>query len=362
MKKYFQLIAVMAIALVPLAAQAVGPSFIVREAYTTGTPYAGDLYITSGNITIDSRIGGDLFMAGGTLTMTGQAADDVAAIGGTINMLGFVGDDMRVAGGQVTINGTVTGDLLVAGGAVQILPGAVIGGSVYVVGGQVTINGRVDGDVHATVSSRLVMGSTAHVSGALTYRAPREMELADGATINGTVSYAPVSRMHLNTKTPKLLIAGVVAALMGVKMLALLGAVVLAVWIWRRQALEVLQEAKEQFGRSALHGAVFMILVPIAIVLLMISFVGIIPGALLALAYGGVMIVTKVLSGMFLGAWVQSATQKRSALQVTWVNAIGGLVLIELITLIPVLGWLARMAIMLALFGVLATRIQRRIS
>jgi cytoskeletal protein CcmA (bactofilin family) len=381
MKKYSQLAVALAVVLVPLMAQAAAPvsSFISRETYSAGTQHSGDLYVSSENATVDSRVDGDLFMLGGTLNMTGTVTGDVAALGGSVQILGSVMDDVRIAGGQVTVRGDIQGDLLVAGGSVQVLPGATVHGDVYVLGGKViidghlqggvhmaggrmTINGSVDGDVRATASDRVVLGSKAVVGGALAYRAPRELEIADGAKIAGAVSYEPVSRVHVNRETPKAVVWGLIVVLTGVKMLALLGMTALVVWLWRRPALEVLQETKEGFGRMALRGLVFMLLTPVAVVLLLISFVGIIPGVLLALVYAGILVIAKALSGMFLGAWLTAAYKKRSALQVTWVNALSGVILIEVFSLIPVIGWIAKVVIVLALFGVLTVRVQQRVS
>lgn len=355
-------------------------TFVGQDSYSTTAQESivGNLYVAGGTVMIGSEVGGDLIVFGGTLTTTGRVEDDLFAGGGNVQLLGPVDGDVRMAGGQVSMNDIIGGELLVLGGTVNLLANSVVQGDVSILGGQVvidgtvrgsirylggrlTINGTVAGDVNAKASERLVIGPNASIGGSLSYKSPKEAQIAQGAQVAGKVSYEPMTELRVNKQVPRAAFLAVLGILTALRTLALLGAVLLAVWLWRRSALDVVQEASDRFWPSLGRGLVYAVLAPIAIILLMVSFIGFIPGVLLLLGYIGLMIMVKVLSGIFLGAWLWAIIKKKSTMQVTWASAIIGLVILEFIGLIPLIGWIVRILITLALFGVLATRVQKAI-
>lgn len=378
MKKFAVVLVAVVLAGAPFLAHA--STFVGQDSYSTPTQerVAGNLYVAGGTVMVGSEVGGDLVMFGGTLTTTGRVDGDLAAGGGSIQLLGPVNGDVRVAGGQVTINDRVGGELLVLGGTVHLLANSVVQGDIHVIGGQVvidgtvqgsvryfggrlTINGTVQGNVNAKASEKLIIGSNANIGGALTYQSPQEAQIADGAHISGVVSYKPMTELRVNKQAPRLALFAIIGMLTAIKTLACLGMVLLVVWLWRRSASDVLQEANDHFWPSLGRGLVYTILVPIAAILLIVSFIGLIPGILLLLGYFSLMIVVKVLSGIFLGAWFWAVMKKRPALQITWVNAIIGMLALELLGLIPIIGWIIQILVFVAIFGVVATRAQKAI-
>jgi hypothetical protein len=145
-------------------------------------------------------------------------------------------------------------------------------------------------------------------------------------------------------------------------MLAYLGAAALVVWLWRRPASAFLQEAVSAWWRSVGTGLVYLILVPLAAVLLLVSLVGLFPGILLGLGYAAALIAANVLGGILLGCLVAMAFTRRNVVHVTWTTALGGVILFRLISLVPIVGGLAAFLLFLAAFGVLADRMRRAIA
>lgn len=379
MKRFLSVLAMGLLALSPTSALAA--TIHAGEQYSLAAQKAvsGNLYVAAGTTTIGGRITGDVFALGGTITLSGSVGGDIAAGGGTIQILGPVDGDVRILGGTSTINDRVGGDLVVLGGTVHVLPGAIISGDMIVAGGQViidgavygnltytggslTINGSVRGDISAKLKEQLEIGSAALVSGAVSYRAPREMILVDGARILGEVSYEPRGRAGKNVAVPREVFWAVLGVVTGMRLLAVLGLVALLVWRWHRQVLEVFASVRSGFWASLGHGLAYSILVPIASVLLLISFVGIMPGALLLLIFAGALMLTKALTGMLLGSWLVMMFKKRETLHISWGSAFGGVILLELAGLVPVLGWLLCTALWLAVFGALGHRIQQHLS
>ena len=126
----------------------------------------GNLYIFSGTATIDGTIQGDLVVFAGTINVNGEVDGDVMAAGGQLTVAGAVTGDVRMAGGTLTTSDAVGGDVLAAGGTVTIGSGGTVGGDVIVSGGQVTVNGTVDGSVEGTAgayTSSGTVGGSEHV-------------------------------------------------------------------------------------------------------------------------------------------------------------------------------------------------------
>lgn len=337
------------------ASFASGPTVTITDA----SQAKGNLYTAGGTITISVPVTGDLYAAGGSLTMQRAINGDLTAAGGTLNILAPVHGDVRVAGGTITLGDTVEGDVVVMGGQISLLPGTFVFGDVIVMGGKVTISGTVRGNVLVRSQNGLTLDPAARIGGNLTYRAPHALPATPG--VAGKVLYEPLRKFGFAGAQYgfKAMLWAILAFLTAVKMIAYLGAVLLAVWFLNRPVAAVFQDVVSRWWPSVGRGVAYLILVPIGAVLLMISVVGILPSVLLGLMYAGLLIVAKVLSGMFFGAWLHAKMHKRTDMQITWLNAIGGLLAFTLISIIPVLGAITQALIFLAIFGVLATRAQK---
>lgn len=370
-----------------VAACALAPGLAYASVFATGQEYSvgsqqridGNLYVASGNISVGAPVNGDVLAVGGNIVTTGRIRDDLAAVGGNIQILSPVDGDVRVGGGQITVSERIGGDLIVGGGTVHVLSESSVQGDLYVAGGQVTIdgtvrgsvrmmggrltiNGSVLGDVRARADRELTLGAGSSIGGALSYRSQRPATIAADAVIAGGVAYEPLRSLSGVKEVPKGLFWAIVGAVTAMKMLALFGMVALIVWRWRRQATEALQEVKGALWNHVGKGLLYGILTPVAIVALMVSFVGIIPGGLVLLAYLAVMMVAKVLAGMLLGAWLSGLIYKHPALRITWANALLGTLLIEVVGIVPVAGWLIQSIACLAVFGLLAHRVRMTLS
>lgn len=375
MKKFAAVAVFVAVTALPVFAHAA--TFVASETYSSRPQdvVSGSLYVAGNSVSVGSAVTGDLLAAGGMVVVTGAVSGDVLAGSGDVQLLAPVQGDVRVAAGQVSINSRINGDLVVLGGSVAILPGATIGGGVTVLGGQTTvdgtvngsllvrggrliINGTVRGNVDARLDESLTVGPNAIVGGTLAYRAPSQGVIGSGAKI-GAISFVP----KIAAKAGRTAANGILLALAGVltatKLLMLLGAAALIIWRWRREALEVLQDAHDRFWGSLGSGIVFGVLVPIGAVLLMISIVGTFAGFAALALYGLCVLVAKVMAGLFLGAWLHKLLRKGATLHLEWLPGLGGVLLLEFLGVVPVVGFLADVVLFLIVFGALARRLQK---
>jgi cytoskeletal protein CcmA (bactofilin family) len=338
----------------------------------------GNLHVAAGTINIGGGVSGDVYAAGGTISSIGAISGDVGVVGGSVQVLGPVSGDVRSIAGQVTLNSRIEGDVVVAGGTLHVLPGATIAGdltvaggqvivdgtvrgSALIVGGQTTLNGVIAGSVDVRSSERLMIGSGARIAGPLSYRAPAEATIAEGALLSGGVTYTEMAKMRFNAEAPKQLGWALVSALTAIRLLSLLVLTALLLWLWRRQSLALVVNARDNFTGSLGRGIVYLLLTPVAVVLLAVSIIGMFPAMLTGMLYCTAIILSRAFAGMLFGSWLMAKWKKSSVLHLDWVSGLGGVVVLSLLGLVPVLGWLLNAALFVAVFGALAHTVQRRI-
>jgi cytoskeletal protein CcmA (bactofilin family) len=160
-----------------------------------------DIYAGAGTINIEGTVNGNVIAGGGTISVSGSITRDLIVGGGTINVTGHVGGSIIAAGGNLTINGAVAQDVVVTGGTIDIGSGATIGRDLVVAGGMATVSApvtrrvrmsagnltlknRVGGDVRGRVDQLKLDG--AQIGGNLDYTSNNAVQLVNGARVAGT--------------------------------------------------------------------------------------------------------------------------------------------------------------------------------
>jgi cytoskeletal protein CcmA (bactofilin family) len=116
--------------------------------------------------------------AGGSLLLNSPVTDDLVAAGGSLMVNAPVGDDLRIAGGELTISSSVGGDLVAGGGNVTIPAGAVVAGDVIIGAGNLHLGGTVRGDL-------LVYAGTVNLTG--TIQGDATLYVSERITISGRI-------------------------------------------------------------------------------------------------------------------------------------------------------------------------------
>lgn len=327
-----------------------------------------DMYIAAQTNVVAGAVKGDLVVAGANVLITGNVEQDLLAAGGTVEVLGEVGDDIRAAGGTITIGKTVGGDIMVAGGVVHIISGAMVEGDVIVAGGQVIIDGAVKGsvkvsagevaingtvgkDVSIRSDKRFAIGRDAKIIGNLWYRSANAVEMAEGATIQGETKFEKVERPVRADERARAAMAGAIGAMALIKLLIMLAATIVGVLLFKKTAHVLVKTTADNFGRELVRGFVVLVVIPAAILFAMISILGIGLGIAVALVYVLAVLVAKVLTGIFLGALLVKLIKKSKEYEVNWQTASIGVVALELIWLVPILGWVFAFVLFLASLG-----------
>jgi hypothetical protein len=287
----------------------------------------GDVYASGGTLRIEGRVVGDLLIAGGQVIVSGEVTDDIRVAGGTLELGGIVGKNISAAGGSVSIapSGEVRGGALLAGGDVSIA-GKVLG-SARVAAGSLTMRGNVDHDLRFA-GGAFTLAPGARVGGNLTVEVEdTSMVSIDPAAVAGTVSVL-TGKGEGETRGSTL---GVWFRILWVGSLLLVA--VLWILLSPGSLAAVAQRVKSQPGRAGLAGAGAIIGIPIVILILFVTLIGIPAGLALGTLYLWGFYVSAIIVGTALGLAVRRGEDKRALL----LAALGGIIVLQLLALIPII-------------------------
>lgn len=327
---------------------------------------SGDFYAIGGDVTISGTVEGDVYVMGGTLTINGIVEGDILAIGGTVAVHGAVGDDLRAVGGKVVVAQTVGGDVVTFGGALATLSTAHIDGEVLFYGGAATVAGEVEGAVHARAEALTIDGKVGAVDAVLS----GDLTLTNAASVAGNVSYEGSGEL---SRTPETVIEGEVMQRdrMNVEArvsdfmpfgLMILFAVLVAVFFLRERLLRMVRTTstrKHALWLPAAIGFGILFLTPLAFALLMASVLGLVVGGLLLVVYLGFIIFGMIVMHIVLGAFIAKYTVKEY--RISWPFAIIGVIAVQILLLIPIIGPLAIFALFLSTLGMIGITLFDRV-
>jgi len=335
-------------------------AFLAGQAVTHDAPEKDDLFMAGERITSAAPISGTAHLAGRWIAVEAAVGQDVYAAGQEIEIAAEVAGDATLAAQEIDLAAPISGDLRVTGSALRLQ--GTVGGYAMIAGEDVRFDAVVAGDV-ALAGREIDFGRTARIEGTLTLyedepgRAevpdrviPAERivrrQIEDWDSDFGDIRVFSWRRAIGSFLTGIIVVAGLAA------LIAALAPHTMAEM--RRRVLES-PVRTTVFGfltLSALTGSsiilgltvIGLLLSPAAIFLaLLTGFLGYVIGAY-ALGVG-------LLSA--LGNALPDSTGDRA------LAAAVGAVTAGLIALIPILGWLAMLALVMAGAGAIVIRMMR---
>lgn len=345
----------------------------VAEEYSLseGEIIAGDLYAVGGSVTVSGDVEGDTVVIGGDVFLNGITASDVFVLGGLVNVVGITGDDIRIVGGQITVGEDVPGDVVVLGGVIRILSNVSVGGDVITVGGrtiidgdvagdvqvyggEVSLNGQIGGNTRLFISGDIFIGDNAQLDGDLIYTASHEADISETAIIVGEISFKE-TRI---TKDVQSFFSALFGAFFVTKILTLLVAGLLAIFVFRKFSESLVSCAISGIGKELLRGFVVLIAVPIALIFFFVTVLGAMVGILGLLVYVGLIIIAKIYTGIVFGTFLSKVIQKK--VNIDWRWTVIGITLLQIISLVPIVGWLVVTVSFLVTLGAFSRFIYQR--
>lgn len=204
MKKITTIIAIILTVLTLVAGIGVATAASNKSSTLGSDETYNGLYIRAGNrVTVSGKVNGDAFLAGQDVTIDGEVSGNVYAAGQNVTVKGKVGGGVHLAGARVEVSGETGDSVLAAGSIVNITKDAKVGGGVmaagstidiaspvksdiYAAGSTVTIGGQVGGSINAS-AEQLTLARGASVGGSLTYASAQEATIENDTKINGSI-------------------------------------------------------------------------------------------------------------------------------------------------------------------------------
>lgn len=288
---------------------------------------------------------------GGTITIHGTVTGDVSGAAGTVLVTGTVEGDVNVAAGSLEIAGDVGGDVASGTGSFHLREGGSIGGNLDIGAGDARIDGTIGGDAQIGAET-IRLGETASIAGSLTYDGDLQGNLD---AVAGEITHDPtLSGTILPNLQP---LASWAAAAYAFVANLVLGAILLV--LFPRFSRGVADRVRDDPVRTGAAGLGVLIGVPILLLLLTLTIVGIplmLGGALLFVFLAWIALVY----GRFaVGAWLVSLfaaedTDRIAGVDRRWVALVVGLLVIPVIAQLPYLGWLINLGVFVLGLGAVA--------
>lgn len=329
-------------------------------------PVQENAYLAGSSVTVSGTVGGDLFAAGKAVSISGNVSHDIMAAGSLLNLTGAKAEDVRVAGSSVNIGGIFSGELLAAGAQIMVSAETQIAKNVYLTGSALNFSGKGAGDVSLSgervefngsagknltvkTAEALVIGPDAVIKGDLNYSAPMEAVIDPGAQISGKINFSEI-QTGKGRNGLRAAVGGFLTMIFLIKLLAILLAAYLLWYLRKKDSAEVVQQAASKFGTSLLRGFVFLVVVPVAVIILFFTVIGLPIGIFSIFMYAALL----MLACPFAVLLASSLLMKRK-LELQWYHILLGAVVLTILKVVPIVGWLAVFVVYLAALGSLLT-------
>ena len=374
--------------------------YVTANEFTLNGTVKGDLFVVGSTIEINGTVEGDLVAAGQTVVINGVVKDDLRIAGFALSFDGDAADDLIAVGFSLE-NGresSVGGDLLFAG--YQALLDGEVTGSVDLGGNAVEIAATIGGDVNVDVSDAepgetlppgfpfaptlprvrsipggLTIDEGASIGGDLNYTAAAEAAIPSGVVAGKTaftryVLPEPGEEDARKLSPVALAARWLVGHVRRLITLLLVGAAM--IWLvpdWTRKVADIVHTRPLPslgWGVVAIGAYLLAMLVLIIVTVLLIIVLGVVTLGELAGRFavlGGIVMgttafgfsvtwayITKIVISLLLGQLIFGLFKSTVAEHRWWPTLLGVLVFI-IITAIPVLGWLAKLAAVLLGLG-----------
>lgn len=350
-----------ALVLAPLMAAAEGLSFKTER---------GNLYSAGGSVAVVENASNDIVAAAGHLVISGNAGNELLAAGGSIMISGTAGGDARIAGGNIILSGEIGGEAVFAGGSIHLLPRSFIKHDLIAAAGDFTVEGTIQGEtriignevlINGTISrdaeikaDRLIIGKNAVIKGNLRYQAPREARVEQGAVISGKTTYT-----QTGFEPPRETFIRILWVFWVVKVIAGMTAALVMYFSLKDKISELTTVALNRFGRETLTGFIVLIVVPAAILLLFMSVIGSALGLISLFLYIAVIFLSGVLGSLVFTRLLTGYLFRNQA-SLAWPLILLGVLMYQVIGLVPLLGWIIKFVFFLSALGALSRLVYLR--
>ena len=333
MKKKIYAILIALIALVSINVYAkTDNGFYADETVSVKKDLNTTSFVAGNNVDVSSTVDGLNFVAGNVVNVS--SIQDYAFIAGNIvTLTNVTAKDAFVAGSLVKINDSDIRDLYVAGETITI--DSNISRNLYAGGENITINSTIDGDVNLS-ASKITIGDNAVINGRLTYDEDAEINISENAVVESTKTYKSKDvDVEVEVNPVAIVIGELTARLMSFLSMLVISLLIISLNKKVFKEVKKIDKSAENIIKTTLFGFAFLVGLPVAAVMLLITVICLPISIISLLLYGILCYLSLTVTAYFLGTWLLKDKIKNEYLQFTV-----ALLAIYVLKVLPLIGGL----------------------
>jgi cytoskeletal protein CcmA (bactofilin family) len=319
-----------------------GESITIRENDSLQT----DLFAGSRYVNIRGVVDGDIYAGCEQVMVEGEVLDDVLAGCRQLEVKGKVHDMVIGFGETILIDGEVNGDVLAFGGMLRITERARIKGNVFAGSGELrleggSIGGNLSGGAGEVYLNGYVKGKVDLEAGDIDFGDSYEAQGGTRLKLHKDLAeyglkYTP-GNLEVIVEPRDLFFQEFFFYWYA---LSLLIAGFLVIILFKNFSRDYLPYVSTKIGQSLGYGILFLILTPIAILVLAVLVLTIPISLILLACYLVLLYLGIVFSALFIGDFVISQFKKEEGRKNLYLSMLVGVLLAVLLPEMPFLGWL----------------------
>jgi len=321
-----------------------------------------DLIIGAKNVTLDNTVNGDVFIGAENTTINGIVNGNLHIGSGIVILTGQVKGNVYLGSGDLTVTGSnINGSLLIGAGTALIDKDSTIKGSVFAGVGKITIDSKIDRNLYLGAGNAFIQDNAE--IGMDFYYAYNEndnkISISDNAVISGNTH---VKKYNVNTNTDSQSVKNQLKPIkFMVTFVSLISSLIIGLLylkIFKKHFTESANIVSKEFWKSLGIGFLIIITILPAILILLITVVGIPLIGILLLILTLFICLSKFVVSLSLGTWLSTKFKWRKV-STYWIFALG-LIVIYLLKLIPVFGGITSFLITLLGLGALTINLLQK--
>ncbi len=320
-----------------------------------------DVYAAVSEVAVDGVITGDAFFACQKYSVSGDILGSLNSGSQYATVRGNVGGSARIFAQTIIIDAAIERNLVAFGEDIDLSEASRVGKDVTIMGGRVSLSGEIDGNAEVHCNELFISGvingdlkieaqkisilPPAEIAGNITYKSKNEISISDGVNVGGEVEW--------NEITPEEEKGEGGGINVGFRVLLFLASFVtglLLIGLINRHTRAASAQITLKPLVSLGVGFVSFCAIPIAIVVLLVTLIGIPAAVILLFAYTVFFYIAKIYVSIALGRMILRALRKDADPKQGW-SLLLGLVILTLLFMIPVLGTLVYLLVIFWGFG-----------
>lgn len=317
--------------------------FLFGENAISEEQVVGDVYAFAKSIEVLENVNGDVISAGKDIIVkSNKVLGSIRCIGKSVDIYVNNTKNITVAGEKVFIDENSTSNAVYAAGENIEFNG--ITNDLYLAGNNIVIDGVINGNLEV-VGENITIGENAFVYGTIKIKSENE------ANINGSVAWKDIEYDNTSYKLSfKESNIGIVAKFMN--FLSCIIITLLMFVIAKSYFLSLNKELNLYIGKFMLIGLGMIIIIPILIVTLMITAIGLPIGLMLLTALMSILYLSPMYTGIVVG--LQLFKNKNIYLQI-----ILGVLIIKLLLMLPYINMIVFLGCGMFMLGSLFVKIKK---